>query len=158
MPMFGTPVFASRPEPVRAARIPEKVRLAITDMVELGDNFVSAGKRHNVTAQMMRRWLGRSEAIGFLRKERNRFRQSICAQNEYVLAQIRDDNDGNQMARVRSIQVLEGLDEAAAPWRSGDMMQSPGISIVIEAPRPLPPEQPTRVIDAVEIPSDEGQT
>jgi hypothetical protein len=66
--MFGTPVVASRPEPTRAARIPEKVRLAITDMVELGDDFVSAGKRHSVTAQMMRRWLGRAECISFLRK------------------------------------------------------------------------------------------
>ena len=84
MPMFGTPVLASRPESVRAARVPEKVRLAITTMVEEGEDFISAGKRHGVTAQMMRRWLGRAEAISFLRAARSRFRQSACAANEGV--------------------------------------------------------------------------
>jgi transposase-like protein len=157
MPMFGTPLVSSHPEPVRVVRIPESVKRAIVTMVESGADFVSAGKRHGVKPQTMRRWLGRAECITFLRKERTRFRQSVCAQNEYVLAQIRDDNDGNQMARVRSIQVLEGLDEAAAPWRSGDAT-SPGITIQIVNNPPV--EKPAGpVIDAVEVPAlDEGQT
>jgi hypothetical protein len=126
--MFGTPVVATRPEPVRAARIPEKVRLAITDMVERGDDFVSAGKRHNVTAQMMRRWLGRAECIGFLRKERARFRASVCAANEAYLVAIRSGD--NSMAAVRAIQVLEGLDEQGSLRRVGDT-QTPGIVLKI---------------------------
>jgi hypothetical protein len=55
--MLGTPIVAARPEPVRPARIPEKVRRAITDMVE-GLDFIAAGKRYGVTAQMIRRSLG----------------------------------------------------------------------------------------------------
>jgi hypothetical protein len=137
MPMIGSPLVASRPAPVRAARVPEKVRLAITDMVELGDDFVSAGKRHNVTAQMMRRWLGRAEAISFLRKERARFRQSVCAQNEFVLAEIRDDRDGNQMARVHAVRALEQLADGEVTRPSNT--PQPGIQIVIRhelAPEP----------------------
>ena len=109
MPMFGTPVVASRREPARAVRLPEGVRLAIIDMIELGDDFISAGKRHGVKAQVMRRWLGRAECISFLRKERARFRQSVCAQNEFVLAEIRDDSDGNQMARVHAVRARATL-------------------------------------------------
>ena len=128
MPMFGTPVVASRPEPARAARIPEKVRLAITAMVEEGEDFVSAGKRHGVTAQIMRRWLGRAECISFLRKERARFRQSACAQNEAYLVAIRAGE--NSMAAVRAIQVLEGLDEQGSLRRVGSE-QTPGIVLKI---------------------------
>ena len=115
MPMFGTPVVATRPEPVRAARIPEKVRLAITDMVERGDDFVSAGKRHNVTAQMMRRWLGRAECISFLRRERARFRATICAQNESVLAQIRDDRNSEPPSYGPSAQPLQLAQHVGPP-------------------------------------------
>ena len=107
MPMIGSPLVASRPKPMRPVRIPEAVKLAITDMVELGDDFIAAGKRHGVKAQVMRRWLGRGECIAFLRKERSRFRQSACAQNEACLVQIRDAVDGNQMARVAAIKTLE---------------------------------------------------
>jgi hypothetical protein len=134
--MFGTPVVASRPEPARAARIPEKVRLAITAMVEEGEDFVSAGKRHGVTAQIMRRWLGRAECISFLRKERARFRQSACAQNEAYLVAIRAGE--NSMAAVRAIQVLEQLDETPA-HRAGDAGNSRGIVLNIIHATPTAP-------------------
>jgi len=137
MPMFGTPVAASRREPARAVRLPEGVRLAIIDMVELGDDFISAGKRHGVKAQQMRRWFGRAECISFLRKERARFRATVCAQIEAVLASIRDDRDGNQVARVNAIKVLEQLD--VEPGRAADL-PSPGIvlKIVNVVPQPAP--------------------
>jgi hypothetical protein len=148
MPMFGTPVLASRPESVRAARVPQAVKLAIVDMVELGIDFVAAGKQHGVTAQMMRRWLGRAEAISFLRAERSRFRQTVCASNEAYLVAIRAGD--NSMAAVRAIQVLEGLDEGASLRRSGDA-QSPGIvlKIVNVSPQPIDitPKQ-SQIIDA----------
>jgi hypothetical protein len=129
--MFGTPVVSSRPEPVRAARVPQKVRLALTDMVELGDDFVSAGKRHGVTAQMMRRWLGRAEAISFLRATRSRFRQSACAANEAYLVAIRAGD--NSAAAVHAIRTLEQLsdNEAAKPVNA----PGPGITIVIREAR-----------------------
>ena len=151
MPMFGTPVVASRPEPVRAARVPQAVKLAIVDMVELGIDFVAAGKQHGVTAQMMRRWLGRAEAISFLRQERSRFRQSACAQNEAFLVAIRAGD--NSMAAVRAIQVLEGLDEQGSLRRVGEV-QTPGIVLKIvnltQAPQPAPIDITPRppIIDA----------
>ena len=140
MPMFGTPVVASRPEPVRAVRIPEGVRLAIIDMVELGDDFVLAGKRHGVKAQVMRRWLGRAECISFLRKERSRFRQSACAANEAYLVAIRSGD--NSMAAVRAIQVLEGLDEQGLLRRAGELPTTPGITLNIIAA----PSQPEPIV------------
>jgi hypothetical protein len=150
MPMFGTPVAASRREPARAVRLPGGVRLAIIDMVELGDDFISAGKRRGVKAQGMRRWLGRAECISFLRKERSRFRQTVCAQNEAVLAEIRDDRDGNQMARVRAVQVLEQLDETPA-HRSGEPV-SPGVTIRLITIAPHQSEditpRPAQIVDA----------
>ena len=148
MTMIGSPLVASRPEPVRAIRVPEKVRLAITDMVELGDDFVAAGKRHGVTAQMMRRWLGRAEAIGFLRKERSRFRLSACAANEAYLVSIRSGD--NSAAAVHAIRTLEQLadNEVARPSNA----VSPGVTIVIRqapesAPRDITP-RPPQIIDA----------
>jgi hypothetical protein len=98
-----------------------------------------------VPAQGMRRWLGRAEAISFLRKERSRFRQSVCAQNEFVLAEIRDDSDGNQMARVHAIRALEQLtdSEVARPSNA----PQPGIQIVIRH-EPAPIDiTPSKVID-----------
>ena len=138
MPMFGMPVVASRREPVRTIRLPEGVKLAIIDMIELGDDFIAAGKRRGVKAQVMRRWLGRAECIAFLRRERARFRQTVCAQNEVILAEIRDDREGNQMARVRAVQVLEQLDETPA-HRSGEL-PTPGVTIRIVnvVPQPAP--------------------
>jgi hypothetical protein len=143
--MFGTPIAASRREPARAVRLPEGVRLAIIDMIELGDDFISAGKRHGVKPQVMRRWLGRAEAISFLRKERARFRQSVCAQNEAYLVAIRGGD--NSMAAVRAIQVLEQLDETPA-HRAGELPSSPGIVLNIISTTPLETApQPQRAID-----------
>jgi DNA-binding SARP family transcriptional activator len=147
MPMFGTPIAASRREPARAVRLPEGVRLAIIDMVELGDDFISAGKRHNVTAQQMRRWLGRSEAISFLRAARSRFRQSVCAANEAHLVAIRGGE--NAAAAVHAIRTLEQLadNEVTRPSNA----PQPGIQIVIRhalAEPPLRDVTPAKVINA----------
>jgi hypothetical protein len=139
MPMFGTPVLASRREPARAVRLPEGVKLAIIEMIETGADFISGAKSNGLQPQTMRRWLGRAECISFLRKERARFRQTICAQNEAILAQIRDDHDGNQMARVHAIKTLEQLDEEGSMRRSADL-PTPGVTIRIVnvAPQPAP--------------------
>ena len=139
MPMIGSPLVASRPAPVRAVRIPEKVRHAITAMVEEGLDFVSAGKQHGVTAQMMRRWLGRAEAIAFLRQARSRFRQSACAANEAYLVAIRSGD--NSAAAVHAIRTLEQLADNEVTRPSN--VPQPGIQIVIRhapaEPRPAAP-------------------
>jgi len=148
MPMFGTPVAASRPEPVRAVRVPERVRLAITTMVEEGLDFVAAGKRHGVSAQGMRRWLGRAEAISFLRAERSRFGQCACAQNEAYLIAIRSGD--NSMVAVRAIQVLEGLadTEVARPSNTAPGIVLRLVTVVQDAKAAAPPAIEAKVIAA----------
>jgi hypothetical protein len=147
MPMIGSPLVASRPAPMRPVRLPQAVRDAITTMVEEGEDFVSAGKRHGVTAQMMRRWLGRSEAISFLRETRKRFRQCACAANESYLVAIRSGD--NSMAAVRAIQVLEQISDSEIARPSS--APSPGVTIVIREARPVsidPIDISGKVIDA----------
>ena len=157
MPMIGSPLVASRPAPVRAVRIPEKVRHAITAMVEEGLDFVSAGKQHGVTAQMMRRWLDRAEAIAFLRQARSRFRQSACAANEAYLVAIRSGD--NSAAAVHAIRTLEQLadNELARPSNVPDA-RGVTIRIVNVAPQPalidITPRPP--LIDASRAVSSHG--
>jgi hypothetical protein len=151
MPMFGSPMAASRRDPTRAVRLPEGVKLAIIEMVETGADFISAAKQHDVQPQAMRRWLGRAECISFLRKERARFRATVCAQNEAVLADIRD-NAENSMARVHAVRTLEQLaNEVTKPSNT----PSPGITIKIiqQQPQPAPIDvtpTPPRIIDGGE--------
>ena len=151
MPMFGTPIAASRREPARAVRLPEGVKRAVLLMVEEGLDFISAAKQVGLQPQAMRRWLGRAECIKFVRNERSRFRVSVCAQNEAVLAQIRD-TAANSMSRVHAIRTLEQLadSEEARPSNA----PQPGITIVIrQAPQPQPIDvtpTPPWIIDAGE--------
>jgi hypothetical protein len=144
--MIGSPLVASRPEPARAARIPKSVQSAITTMVEEGEDFVSAGKRHGVTAQMMRRWLGRAEAISFLRKTRAQFRAAACAANEAYLVALRAGD--NSAAAVHAIRTLEQLSDHEMTRPSN--APQPGIQIVIRhEPAPIVDVTPTpRIIDA----------
>ena len=139
MPMFGTPVVSSRPEPVRAARVPERIKQAVVTMVETGADFIAAGKQHGVSAQMMRRWLGRPECIVFLRKQRAQFRAAACAANEAFLVAIRSGD--NSMAAVHAIRTLEQLADNEVTRPSN--VPQPGIQIVIRhapaEPRPAAP-------------------
>jgi hypothetical protein len=157
--MFGTPVAASRREPARAVRLPEGVKLAIIEMIETGADFISAAKSNGLQPQTMRRWLGRAECISFLRKERARFRATVCAQNESVLQSIRDDRDGNQMARVHAIKTLEQLDEEGSMRRSTDL-PTPGVTIRIVnvAAQPAPIDitpRPSHVVSSHVLPNSD---
>jgi hypothetical protein len=129
MPMIGSPLVAARPEPVRPVQLPAPVKAVITAMVEEGLDWATAARQHNVQLQRMRKWFGRPECIAHLRKVRAQFRAVACAQNEAVLAQIRDDREGNQMARVRAVQCLERLEDTEVARPSNT--PSPGVSIRI---------------------------
>jgi hypothetical protein len=120
----------------RAKRIPQGVKAACLLMIEEGVDFITAAKANGLQPDTMRRWLHRPEVMGFLRRERAAFRQAVCAANESVLAEIRDDREGNQMARVHAVKTLEQLEdsEVAKPGN----VQTPGIVIVI-SPAPEPP-------------------
>jgi hypothetical protein len=96
----------------------------------------------------MRRHLNTPQVVAFIRKQRSAFRAAVCSGNEFVLQEIRD-NAENAMARVRAVQVLEGLDEEASLRRPGEVT-APGITIVIrEAPIDITPKAP-QIIDASE--------
>ena len=149
MPMIGSPLAASRREPARAVRIPDGVKRAIIGMIEDGLDFISAAKANGLQPQTMRRWLVRGEAISFLRKERARFRATVCAQNEAILADIRD-NAENSMARVHAIKTLERLEDSEVARPSN--APSPGITlrIIHQMPQPTPIDvtpTPARLID-----------
>jgi len=147
VPMFGTPVVSSRPEPVRAARVPERIKQAVVTMVETGADFIAAGKQHGVSAQMMRRWLGRPECIVFLRKQRAQFRAAACAANEAFLVAIRSGD--NSMAAVHAIRALEQLADNEVIRPSN--VPLPGVTIVIREARPGSIDiTPAKVIEADE--------
>jgi hypothetical protein len=157
MPMFGTPVAASRREPARTVRLPEGVKRAIIEMVETGADFISAAKSNGLQPQTMRRWLGRAEAISFLRKERSRFRAAACASNEAYLVSIRGGD--NAAAAVHAIRTLEQLadNELARPSNVPDA-RGVTIRIVNVAPQPalidITPRPP--LIDASRAVSSHG--
>jgi hypothetical protein len=98
-------------------------------MIYEGVDFVTAGRANGIQPDHARRWMHRPELTAFLRRERAVFRQAVCAQNEAVLASIRDERDGNQMARVAAVKCLEGLDAEAAARQPGS--PSPGVTIRI---------------------------
>lgn len=109
-------------------------------MIEAPTDFITAAKANGVQPRIMRRWLHRPEAIAFLRRERARFRASICAANEAVLAEIRDKGE-NAMARVRAVQVLEGIEDSQVAKPSN--APAPGVTVRIVNVVQSPAQPPT---------------
>lgn len=150
---ISPPVAASGSRaPERKRRIPQAVRDACLMMIEEAADFITAANAKGLRPDTMRRWLHRPEVISFLRRERAAFRQAVCSANEKVLAQIRDKADGNAIARVNAIRVLEGMDADDSTRRGGDAVM-PGITIqLIQAPIPTP-QVGGPLIDAVAQPA-----
>jgi hypothetical protein len=104
------------------------VRSTCLMMIHEATDFITAAKANGLKPDTMRRWLHRPEVIALIRRERAAFRLAICAANESVLAQIRDKRDGNQMARVRAVQVLEGIEDSTVKSSNAP---SPGVTVRI---------------------------
>jgi hypothetical protein len=127
---ISTPVAASGSRsPERARRIPQAVRSTVLQMIHEATDFITAAKANGLKPDTMRRWLHRPEVISLIRRERAAFRLAICSANEHVLAQIRDQRDGNQMARVRAVQVLEGIEDSSQVKPSS--APAPGVTVRI---------------------------
>jgi hypothetical protein len=143
---ISTPLAASgaRGPSDRARRIPQSVKCACLLMIEEAVDFVTAAKASGLRPDTMRRWLHRPEVLSFLRRERAAFRQAVCSANERVLAQIRDDREGNQMARVHAIKTLEQLEDDAVAKPAN--LPAPGIVIRIVNQPPID-VSPSRVIE-----------
>jgi len=157
MGTITAPFAASGPRsPTKRPRgIPPAVRAALLKLVwdEEECDLVVAARASGLRPDTLRRWLNRSEVVGFVLRERAAKRLALCARNESVLAQIRD-RGGNEMARVNAVKALEQLDEQAPSSRAANL-PTPGIvlKIVNVTPQPAPiditPRQP-QIIDADE--------
>jgi hypothetical protein len=143
----------SRPRP-----IPQGVKAACQAMVYDGVGFIEAAKANGLKPTTMRRWLHRPELVALLRRERAAFRAALCCANERVLAEIRDEVAGNQMARVSAIRALETLDEGAAARLPGDEPAAVRITILSQVAVMPPaastgPVQPAFAIDVTPAPA-----
>lgn len=144
MGAITAPVAASGARsPERSRRIPKAVRSACLMMIHEAVDFITAAKANGIKPDTMRRWLHRPEVVSLIRRERAAFRMALCAANEAVLAQIRDKGE-NAMARVRAVQVLEGIEDSEIA-KPGNGAQTPGITIRVVN---VVQDQPARTIDA----------
>jgi hypothetical protein len=126
---ISTPIAASGHLPKRETRVPKHVKTAILAMIEDGCDFIAAARLVGLKPDSMRRWLGRAETLSYLREQRKRFRASVCAGNEYALAEIRDTAE-NSVARVNAVKVLEQIDENADPRHASNTIV-PGVTLRI---------------------------
>src|SRR6266566_3565956 len=132
------PLTASGPrDPAKCPRpLPRNVRDMIVFMVRGDPNdeegkpldFVTAGRLAGLAPDLARRYLDRGNFRVALRAERKAFRMALNAGNELALARIRDGE--NAMAAVRSIQLLEQIDDSET--RAPGAPTAPGFAIVIQ--------------------------
>jgi hypothetical protein len=129
MPVSKPIAVANRGVPARAPSIPKGVKAACLAMIHDGIDFIAAARAHGLRPDTLRRWLHRPECISFVKRERAAYRLAVCCGNEHALVKIRDDPAGNSMAKVRSVQALEGIEdsEVAKPGNS----TQPGVTIRI---------------------------
>jgi hypothetical protein len=155
MGSINVPFAASGPRsPTKRPRgIPPAVRAALLKLVwdEEECDLVVAARASGLQPDTLRRWLNRSEVVGFVIRERAAKRLALCARNETVLAQIRD-RGGNEMARVNAVKALEQLDEQAPSSRAANL-PTPGVTIrIINVSSPPAPidivPKPAQIIDA----------
>jgi hypothetical protein len=153
---ISLPVAASgKREPDRPTRrIPAKVKACVVDMVNTGCSFIEAAQQHGMRAATLRAWLHTPEIVALVRKERAAFRLAISCGTEAALVEVRDNREGNQMARVAAAKAICEIDrENYANPHAGDR-PSPGITIkfvTYQAPQPAINITPKpQVIDADE--------
>jgi hypothetical protein len=157
MGSITVPFAASGPRvPTKRPRgIPPAVQAACVRMVWEGCDRVEAARASGLRPDTLRRWLHRPELVSFLLKENAAHCQAICAGNLHALEQIRNDKEGNQMARVASIKTLELIRGEALLRRPGELPIEPGVSIRIlnvtsvpAGPSSFVDVVPGRVVDA----------
>jgi hypothetical protein len=120
-----------RPPPV-----PAKAKIAIAIMLEQPKtDLAAAAKAAGVSTYWLRRYLKMPHVARYFRAERQVVLDSICAGNPQALRTIRDEAR-NQMAAVAAVRGLELMRDGDHETAGGMLQrQSPGVTIVIEAPR-----------------------
>ena len=111
MPILPPVAASGAREPERAARrIPAKVRACVVSMVNENLDFVAASERHGMRAATLRTWLHRPETAALVRAERKAYRLAISCWTERALVEVRDNREGNQMARVAAAKAICEID------------------------------------------------
>jgi hypothetical protein len=124
-----TPSANRLSEPKRA-RLSNKLKSALDDMVWNGAPFDEAARAADYSIQSMRKALGRRHVLRYLREQKMVMRESVSSANISTLRAIRDGG-GNDMARVKAVQVLETLGEVDAARGHTDAPVQPGLVIRI---------------------------
>jgi hypothetical protein len=125
-----TPSTNRQPEPKRA-RLSNKLKSALDDMVWNGAPFDEAARAADYSIQSMRKALNRRHVLRYLREQKMVMREAVSSANIHRAREIRDQTE-NQMAAIKAIQVIEQLGdvEAARGGFSGEPVR-PGLVIQI---------------------------
>jgi hypothetical protein len=97
-------------------------------MVNEGLGFVEAAERHGMRSATLRTWLHRREVALLIRAERAAYRLAISCGTERALVDVRDNREGNQMARVAAAKAIIEVDRDEYARPAGDR-PSPGITL-----------------------------
>jgi hypothetical protein len=124
-------------------------------MVTENLDFVAASRLHDVRPATMRMWLHRPEIAALVRAERKAYRLAISCGTERALVEVRDNREGNQMARVAAAKAICEIDRDEYARPAADRV-SPGITlkfVTYAAPAQAP--QPVQSIEAKVIDAGE---
>jgi hypothetical protein len=124
-------------------------------MVNDGLDLVAASQLHGMRPATLREWLHRPEVAVLVRQERKAYRLAISCGTECALVDIRDNREGNQMARVAAAKAICEIDRDEYAGPAADRV-SPGITlkfVTYAAPTQAP--QPAQSIEAKVIDASE---
>jgi hypothetical protein len=129
MPILPPVAASGAREPERAARrIPSKVRACVVSMVTENLDLVAASQLHGLRPATIRTWLHRPEIAALVRAERKAYRLAISCGTERSLVEVRDNREGNQMARVAAAKAIVEIDRDEYARPAADRA-SPGITL-----------------------------
>jgi hypothetical protein len=97
-------------------------------MVTENLDLVAASQLHGVRAASLRAWLHRPEIAQLVRAERKADRLAISCGTEKALVEVRDNREGNQMARVAAAKAIVEIDRDEYARPTADRV-SPGITL-----------------------------
>jgi hypothetical protein len=124
-------------------------------MVTENLDLVAASQLHGLRPATIRTWLHRPEIAALVRAERKANRLAISCGTEKALVEVRDNREGNQMARVAAAKAICEIDRDEYARPAADRV-SPGITLKFvtyavpaQAPQPVQSIE-AKVIDAGE--------
>jgi hypothetical protein len=130
MPILPPVAASGKREPDRPTRrVPAKVKASVVAMVTEGIDLVTAAQANNLRPASLREWLHRPEVAQLVRAERKAYRLTISCGTEAALVDIRDNREGNQMARVSAAKAIVEIDREEYAHPHASDRASPGITL-----------------------------